>query len=299
VIARGQRTGWKAGTAPSSRTNSASARISARSWRPAPTNQAQKFGRRRSVAPRPPPDSNGDKTLPACLPATAARSPRRRARSSIATPWSTGASQSRPEPRFEARRLLRAHDGARLAGTRYCHRRRCQLGRARRPCSLAETAKRVHILIRSGGLAQTMSRDLRAHRRRIRWSICTRANRDREYVRDTASRTDRLRTGRDGPVPKQTDPARLHHDRAEPSDRSGSPAAWRSTPKGFIKTGPALTSRKLAAAHWPLPPRPTCSRPVWCACVRGGLRAQRSVKRAASAVGKARRDRRGAPVLAE
>jgi thioredoxin reductase (NADPH) len=149
---------------------------------------------------------------------------------------------------------------------------------------LAQTARRVHMLVRSGGLAETMSRylirriedspviDLRTrteiteiegngHLERVRWQ-------DR---RTGASETREIRhlfvmTG--------ASPSTHWLDGCITLDA-----------KGFIKTGPDLSPEDLAAAQWPLPRAPyllETSLPGVFAVgdVRGG-----NIKRVASAVG--------------
>jgi thioredoxin reductase (NADPH) len=149
---------------------------------------------------------------------------------------------------------------------------------------LAGTAKRVHLLVRSAGLAETMSRylirrieetptiTLRArteiaaleggdHLESVRWR-----NRDTGQTEDHRIRHVFIMTG------------------AAPN------TGWLDgcvvlDVKGFIKTGPVLSPEDLSAAHWPLARRPyllETSLPGVFAVgdVRGG-----SIKRVASAVG--------------
>jgi thioredoxin reductase (NADPH) len=149
---------------------------------------------------------------------------------------------------------------------------------------LAQVAKRVHVLIRSGGLADTMSRYLirrvednpkiellphteivaaegNGHLERVQWR-----NKSTGGVETRGVRHVFVMTG------------------ADPS------TAWLSgclalDPKGFIKTGPDLTPEDLSTAKWPMGRQPfllETSLPGVFAVgdVRGG-----NIKRVASAVG--------------
>ena len=148
---------------------------------------------------------------------------------------------------------------------------------------LAQTSRRVHMLVRSGGLADTMSRYLirriednptitlhtrteisalegNAHLERVSWkdatdAVDTRAIRHVFMMTGAVAHTDWL----DGCIALDD--------------------------KGFIKTGPDLSPDDLAAAGWPLSRAPSLletSRPGVFAVgdVRGG-----NIKRVASAVG--------------
>jgi thioredoxin reductase (NADPH) len=149
---------------------------------------------------------------------------------------------------------------------------------------LAQTAKRVHMLIRSGSLAQTMSRYLirrieetptivlRSHT-----EIVSLEGSDRlECVRWRNNQTGHIDAHNIGHVFLMTG--------AVPN------TGWLDgclalDAKGFIKTGPALSPEDLSAAHWPLTRPPhllETSLPGVFAVgdVRGG-----NVKRVASAVG--------------
>ncbi|HEX4966157.1 MAG TPA: FAD-dependent oxidoreductase [Thermoanaerobaculia bacterium] len=149
---------------------------------------------------------------------------------------------------------------------------------------LAQTARRVHMLVRSSGLAETMSRylilrieqnpaiDLRTrteivalegngHLERVRWRDDQSGSEETHGIRHVFCMTG-----------------------AAPSTH------WLEgcvvlDDKGFIKTGPDLSQEELAAANWPLPRSPyllETSLPGVFAVgdVRGG-----SIKRVASAVG--------------
>ena len=149
---------------------------------------------------------------------------------------------------------------------------------------LAQTASRVHILVRSGSLADTMSRYLI---RRIeetptiivrpRTEIAALEGRDRlECVRWRDKQTGQIETHNIGHVFLMTG--------AVPNtDWLDGCVALDA--KGFIKTGPALSPEDLIAARWPLTRPPhllETSLPGVFAVgdVRGG-----NVKRVASAVG--------------
>ena len=149
---------------------------------------------------------------------------------------------------------------------------------------LAESAKRVHMLIRSDGLSQTMSRYLisriEAHPRielhKRTEIVGLEGNGHLEHVA--------WRTGRGGPVEQQNIRHVFTMTGAEPSTKwlAGCLAL---DAKGFIKTGSALTPDELSAAKWPLrrPPHllETSSPGVLAVGdVRSG-----STKRVASAVG--------------
>jgi thioredoxin reductase (NADPH) len=149
---------------------------------------------------------------------------------------------------------------------------------------LAQTAKRVHILIRGDGLADTMSRYLI---RRIEENpviilhpheemVGVEGDRHLERVRWRDNRTGSVETHDIGHVFMMTGavPNTGWLDRCVALDD-----------KGFIKTGPDLSHDDLAAAGWPLSRPPyllETSRPGVFAVgdVRGG-----NIKRVASAVG--------------
>ena len=148
---------------------------------------------------------------------------------------------------------------------------------------LAQTSRRVHMLVRSGGLADTMSRylirriednptitlhtrteitalDGGPHLERVTWQDATRAA-DTHNIRHVFMMT--------GAVPNTG-----WLERCVALDE-----------KGFIKTGPDLSQEDLTAARWPLTRPPyllETSRPGVFAVgdVRGG-----NIKRVASAVG--------------
>jgi len=149
---------------------------------------------------------------------------------------------------------------------------------------LAQTAKRVHMLVRSTGLAESMSRYLI---RRIEKSPTIVFRPQTEIV--ALEGGDHLysvhwRNGQTG----QTEQHEISHvfvmTGADPNTRwlNGCVAL---DAKGFIKTGPDLSPENLSAADWPLTRQPyllETSLPGVFAVgdVRGG-----SIKRVASAVG--------------
>ena len=149
---------------------------------------------------------------------------------------------------------------------------------------LAETAKRVHMLIRSGGLAQTMSRYLisriEAHPRielHTRTEIVgLEGNGHLEQVE--------WRSGRGGPVQKQKIRHVFTMTGAEPSTKwlAGCLAL---DAKGFIKTGSTLTADDLAAAKWPLRRSPHLLETSLPGVFAVGDVRSGSTKRVASAVG--------------
>ena len=149
---------------------------------------------------------------------------------------------------------------------------------------LAETTKRVHLLVRSAGLADTMSRYLI---RRIEETPAIVLRPHTEIVALEGGdhlESIRWRNRKTG----QTEEYKIRHvfimTGAAPNTRwlDGCIAL---DAKGFIKTGPILSPEDLSVAHWPLARRPyllETSLPHVFAVgdVRGG-----SIKRVASAVG--------------
>ncbi len=147
---------------------------------------------------------------------------------------------------------------------------------------LSGTARRVHLIVRAAGLADSMSRYLV---RRIEESRGIVLRTRTEIVAVQGERHVERVQWRDGTGVKTRD---IRHvfvmTGAEPSTR------WLEgcvvlDAKGFIKTGPDLTPEDLAACGWPLPRAPhllEASLPGVFAVgdVRGG-----SMKRVASAVG--------------
>ena len=149
---------------------------------------------------------------------------------------------------------------------------------------LAATTKRVHLLVRSAGLADTMSRYL--IRRIEETPTITLRARTEIAALEGGDHLESVRwRNRDT---GQTEEHRIRHvfvmTGAAPN------TGWLDgcivlDAKGFIKTGPVLSPEDLSAAHWPLARRPyllETSLPGVFAVgdARGG-----SIKRVASAVG--------------
>jgi thioredoxin reductase (NADPH) len=149
---------------------------------------------------------------------------------------------------------------------------------------LAETAKRVHVLIRGDGLAPTMSRYLinriEAH---PRIELHTRTEivglEGNGHLEQIA-----WRTGRGGPVQQQKIRHVFTMTGAEPSTKwlAGCLAL---DAKGFIKTGSMLSADELAAAKWPLRRGPHLLETSLPGVFAVGDVRSGSTKRVASAVG--------------
>ena len=149
---------------------------------------------------------------------------------------------------------------------------------------LAQTTKRVHILIRSAGLAETMSRYLI---RRIEQTPTIVLHPHTEIV--ALEGGDHLesihwRNNQTGQIEKHNIRHVFIMTGADPNTRWLEDCVALDA-KGFIKTGPDLSPEELSAAHWPLARSPylheTSSPGVFAVGdVRGG-----SIKRVASAVG--------------
>ena len=149
---------------------------------------------------------------------------------------------------------------------------------------LAETAKQVHMLIRSDGLAKTMSRYLisriEAH---PRIQLHTRT----EIVGlDGNGHLEQVvwRSGRDGPVQTQKIRHVFTMTGAAPSTQwlAGCLAL---DAKGFVKTGSALSADELATAKWPLRRSPHLLETSLPGVFAVGDVRSGSTKRVASAVG--------------
>jgi thioredoxin reductase (NADPH) len=149
---------------------------------------------------------------------------------------------------------------------------------------LAQTAKRVHMLVRSGGLADTMSRYL-IRRIEDNPAIELRTHTEIEAV-DGNGHLERVRWRN-----KQDAGVETHEIRHVFVMTGADPCTgWLNRcvaldGKGFIKTGPDLSAEELATARWPLARPPhllETSLPGVFAVgdVRGG-----NIKRVASAVG--------------
>src|SRR5438552_2495613 len=147
---------------------------------------------------------------------------------------------------------------------------------------LAEPSRRVHMLIRSGGLSSTMSRYLisriDAHPRIVQHSrteiVALEGNGHLERVA--------WRSGRDGAVETQNVRHVFTMTGAEPSTKwlTGCLAL---DDKGFVKTGPALTPDDLV--HWPLRRQPYWLETSLPGVLAVGYVRSGSTKRVASAVG--------------
>jgi len=149
---------------------------------------------------------------------------------------------------------------------------------------LAETAKRVHMLIRGDGLAQTMSRYLIS---RIEAHPAIELHTRTEIVGlEGNGHLEQIawRTGRGGAVEKQKIRHVFTMTGAEPSTKwlAGCLAL---DAKGFIKTGAALTADDLATAKWPLRRPPYLLETSLPGVLAVGDVRSGSTKRVASAVG--------------
>ena len=150
---------------------------------------------------------------------------------------------------------------------------------------LAQTVRRVHMLVRGEGLADTMSRYLI---RRIEDNPAIVLRTRHADRRPRGQRAPRTRDVARRPNRRARDPghpARVHDDRRRAEHRAGSNAASRSTTRDSSRPVPNCHRTILTAARWPLSRPPyllETSRPGVFAVgdVRGG-----NVKRVASAVG--------------
>lgn len=149
---------------------------------------------------------------------------------------------------------------------------------------LAQTARHVHVLVRSNGLAESMSRYLI---RRIEDHPAITLHVRTEIVRLEGDRHLERVTWRDNQSGRE-ETLDIRHvfsmTGATPS------TAWLRScvaldARGFIKTGLDLTPEDLAAAHWPLPRPPLLLETSLPGVFAVGDVRSGSVKRAASAVG--------------
>jgi thioredoxin reductase (NADPH) len=148
---------------------------------------------------------------------------------------------------------------------------------------LAQTASKVHVLVRSRGLAESMSRYLI---RRIEESPAIVLRTCTELIAlEGNGQLERVQWRKDN------EPGESHDIRHVFVMTGAAPSTqWLSgcltlDPRGFIKTGPELSRDELSAAKWPLSRPPhllETSRPGVFAV--GDVRAG-NVKRVASAVG--------------
>ena len=149
---------------------------------------------------------------------------------------------------------------------------------------LAETARRVHMVIRGGGLSSTMSRYLisriDAHPKIVQHT------RTEIVGLEGNGHLERIswRAGRDSPVETQNIRHVFTMTGAEPSTKwlSGCLAL---DEKGFVKTGPALSADDLGAAKWPLRRQPYLLETSLPGVLAVGDVRSGSTKRVASAVG--------------
>jgi len=149
---------------------------------------------------------------------------------------------------------------------------------------LAETAQRVHMLIRGDGLAKTMSRYLIS---RIEAHPKVELHTRTEIVGlEGNGHLEQIawRTGRGGPIQKEKIRHVFTMTGAAPSTKwlAGCLAL---DDKGFIKTGAALTADELAAAKWPLRRAPHLLETSLPGVFAVGDVRSGSTKRVASAVG--------------
>jgi thioredoxin reductase (NADPH) len=149
---------------------------------------------------------------------------------------------------------------------------------------LAETARRVHMVIRADGLAETMSRYLI---RRIEEHPAITLHVQTEIVGlEGEEHLERLRwrDNRSGRVETQGIRHLFSMTGAVPSTAWLQGCVARDA-KGFIKTGPDLSSDDLTAARWPLPRPPHLLETSLPGVFAVGDVRSGSIKRAASAVG--------------
>ncbi len=149
---------------------------------------------------------------------------------------------------------------------------------------LAQSVKRVHLLVRGNGLADTMSRYL-SRRIEDNPAIVLRPHTELERI-DGEDHLERVqwRNNKTGAV-ESHDIRHLFMMTGATPNTTWLGSCIALDEKGFIKTGPDLTPEDLIAAEWPLPRAPyllETSRPGVFAVgdVRSG-----NVKRVASAVG--------------
>ncbi len=149
---------------------------------------------------------------------------------------------------------------------------------------LSATAQRVYVLVRSDGLAESMSRYLS---RRIEDTPNIELRTRTEIVAllgDDRLRAVRWRNDRTGEVEEHEIPHVFMMTGAEPN------TAWLDGcialgEKGFVKTGAAMSPEDLAAAQWPLARRPYLFETSLPGVFAVGDIREDSVKRVASAVG--------------
>jgi thioredoxin reductase (NADPH) len=149
---------------------------------------------------------------------------------------------------------------------------------------LSGTAAHVHVLIRSGALADTMSRYLI---RRIEENPAISLHKNTEVVAlegDGRLEGVQWRNNLTG----QTEARNIRHvfvmTGASPNTHWLDGCAIQDK-QGFLKTGPALTQEELTGAHWPLPRRPYLFETSLPGVFAVGDVRSGNIKRIASAVG--------------
>jgi thioredoxin reductase (NADPH) len=149
---------------------------------------------------------------------------------------------------------------------------------------LADTVKRVHMLVRSSGLAQSMSRYL-IRRIEENPAIVLRTNTELTAL-EGGNHLERVRWRN-----RQTRATEIHDIRhvfimagAAPNTRWLDGCVGLDA-KGFIKTGPDLLQDDLATAHWPLARAPHLLETSLPGVFAVGDARAGNVKRVASAVG--------------
>jgi thioredoxin reductase (NADPH) len=149
---------------------------------------------------------------------------------------------------------------------------------------LAQTAKRVHLLVRSGGLAKSMSRYLI---RRIE-DISTIVLRTHTELTALEGKNHLERVYWRNHLSEKVETHDIRHvffmTGADPSTHWLDACVVLDN-KGFIKTGPALSREELSAAHWPLRRAPYLLETSLPGVFAVGDVRSGSIKRVASAVG--------------
>lgn len=149
---------------------------------------------------------------------------------------------------------------------------------------LAETARTVHVLVRGGGLAETMSRYLV---RRIEQSPQVQVRTRTEIVGlEGSGQLERVRWRDAGTGAEETRSIRHVFVMTGAIPSTGWLRGCLALEKeGFIKTGPDLTPEDLAEAHWPLARPPYLLETSLPGVFAVGDVRSGSIKRVASAVG--------------
>ena len=150
---------------------------------------------------------------------------------------------------------------------------------------LAQTARRVHMLVRAGGLADSMSRYLI---RRIEDNpaiVVAHAHGNRRARRQRSPRTRALAGQSDRNVETRDISHVFLMTGAVPNTQAGSRGVWRSTPRGSSRPGPTCrrTTWPPRIGRWPglrISSKRACPGVFAVGDVRSG-----NIKRVASAVG--------------